>query len=277
MKLLRAVSCWGNEALPYEALALAEVWEFEAVEGPMPIDARAFGGAVRNEGKVVFAEIATGCESGCYVPSGHARPAEHLEDFRRKLESALEADPLRITVLGGSDLWDFGTSCSFFEDLVEICEKMGASICIETHRARPTFHPVPTLRLLKELPRLRLTLDVSHWCAVCERLMPRELDLMGRIERCVGHVHARVGYDQGPQVPDPRAPRYQEELAAHLECWQRIARLAEARGEEFLTLTPEFGPDGYLQSDPLTGRPAADLRDLNRWMGEEAAQFLTSV
>ena len=36
MKLIRAVSCWGNEASPLEALRLADAWGFEAVEGPLP-------------------------------------------------------------------------------------------------------------------------------------------------------------------------------------------------------------------------------------------------
>jgi hypothetical protein len=32
-------------------------------------------------------------------------------------------------------------------------------------------------------------------------------------------------------------------------------------------MTPEFGPDGYLQHTPFTLIPAADLWDVNRWIG----------
>ena len=32
------------------------------------------------------------------------------------------------------------------------------------------------------------------------------------------------------------------------------------------TMTPEFGPDGYLQQTPFSQRPVADLAELNRWM-----------
>jgi hypothetical protein len=80
------------------------------------------------------------------------------------------------------------------------------------------------------------------------------------------HVHARVGYAQGPQVPDPRAPEYEPELLAHERWWRRIALAAKERGQESFTVTPEFGPDGYLQQAPFSKRPVADLGELNRWM-----------
>jgi hypothetical protein len=33
-------------------------------------------------------------------------------------------------------------------------------------------------------------------------------------------------------------------------------------------MTLEFGPDGYLQKQPFTGAPAADLWQVNCWMAE---------
>ena len=39
-------------------------------------------------------------------------------------------------------------------------------------------------------------------------------------------------------------------------------------------MTPEFGPDGYLQQTPFTREPVADLWLLNTWMAaEEQAHF----
>jgi len=277
MTLLRAVSCWGNEASPVDALALSCDWGFEAVEGVMPADARAFGVAARGVGKEIFAEIATGCDAGSYVPRRDAGPADHLEDFHRKLDHALEAGPMLVTTLAGSDLWDFATSCKFLADLLEVAKSAGTTVFVETHRARPTFHPVQTARLLEELPDLMLTLDVSHWCVVCERLIPRDMEFMKGIGERSGHLHARVGYNQGPQVPDPRPARFGDEVAAHLECWKRIAGQSRDRGCEHLTITPEFGPDGYLQCHPLSGEPAADLREINRWMGGILRENLIQV
>lgn len=265
MKLIRAVSCWGNEASPVEAMKLAREWGFEAVEGPAELL-----GEIAGEGIERFAEIVTGCEPGSYVPRLTATPDDHLEDFRGQLDVAMAVDPLRITVMAGSDFWDFSTACRFYGDLQDIAEKAGAEVCIETHRSRPTFHPERTRRLLAEFPAMKLTLDVSHWCVVCERLVPGEVEWMADIEGRVGHLHARVGYDQGPQVPDPRVDRYEGELEAHMECWMRVALHSL---DECFTVTPEFGPDGYLQCDPRTGSPVGGLREVNRWMGEKIAHL----
>ena len=39
------------------------------------------------------------------------------------------------------------------------------------------------------------------------------------------------------------------------------------RGMAACTMTPEFGPDGYLHAAPFTGVPVADLDQINAWMG----------
>jgi hypothetical protein len=41
-----------------------------------------------------------------------------------------------------------------------------------------------------------------------------------------------------------------------------------SRGFTRMTMTPEFGPDGYLQAAPFTQIPVADLWELNRWIGQ---------
>jgi hypothetical protein len=112
------------------------------------------------------------------------------------------------------------------------------------------------------------TSDISHWIVTCERLLnDPEDDLSAFIER-VHHIQARVGYDQGPQVPHPAAPEYAKELAFHQQHWEAIWRSQQARGYQVTTLTPEFGADGYLHHLPFTNVPVADLWSLNIWMGQ---------
>jgi hypothetical protein len=41
------------------------------------------------------------------------------------------------------------------------------------------------------------------------------------------------------------------------------------KGIRSTTLTPEFGPDGYLHEQPFTREPVADLWEINRWMACE--------
>ena len=81
------------------------------------------------------------------------------------------------------------------------------------------------------------------------------------------NVHSRVGYDQGPQVPHPAAPEYADALASHQRCWEAVWTAQMARGYAETTMTPEFGPDGYLHHLPFTDAPVADLWDINSWIG----------
>jgi hypothetical protein len=115
---------------------------------------------------------------------------------------------------------------------------------------------------------LKLTCDFSHWCVVCERLIDTELDVLALCAERAHHIHARVGYDQGPQVPHPAAPEFQTALEAHEGWWTQIWHRQQARGLSVSTMTPEFGPDGYLQCQPFTRQPVADLEEINAWMAE---------
>jgi len=94
---------------------------------------------------------------------------------------------------------------------------------------------------------------------------------------------ARFGRVPAPMTAaDPR----QQALAAHLACWQLFAanqanRQAQHLGDHLsprpVTLTPEFGPDGYLQTLPFTHQPVADLLEINtamaRWLRQELGSW----
>ena len=70
--------------------------------------------------------------------------------------------------------------------------------------------------------------------AVIEALAPR-----------FHHIHMRVGYDHGPQVPDPRAAKWLPYTEGHERWWDAIQAAAERRGDEEVTVTTEFGPPNY--------------------------------
>jgi hypothetical protein len=78
-------------------------------------------------------------------------------------------------------------------------------------------------------------------------------------------VHARVGYEQGPQVPDPRAPEYQRHLEAHEAWWRLVWKAQERRGFRISTLTPEFGPPDYQHTLPFTRAPVSNLEEICDW------------
>ncbi|MEQ1629512.1 MAG: hypothetical protein ABL873_03295, partial [Gallionella sp.] len=46
----------------------------------------------------------------------------------------------------------------------------------------------------------------------------------------------------------------------------------QSRGRKHCTMTPEFGPDGYLHTLPYTAQPVADLEQINAWMARSERQ-----
>ena len=67
---------------------------------------------------------------------------------------------------------------------------------------------------IPSIPALRLTADLSHSCVVAERLIAPELAPIQAMASRDDHVHARVGWAQGPQVSHPLGPEHREALEA---------------------------------------------------------------
>ncbi len=268
MELQIFKTLWGHAGNFAAAVADCEGGVFDGIEGQPPTSAAErseFGKWMANAGLEYIAEI---CTTGSYVPRREATISEHLESLRRQAIAAMECHPLFLTVIGGCDAWSIGQSVDFFAQAMALVSELGTVASFETHRSRSFFNPWITRDILRQLPELKLTCDFSHWCVVCERLLDTEPEVIELCAKRAHHVHARVGYDQGPQVPHPAAPEYREALEAHERWWTRIWRSQAERGARLSTLTPEFGPDGYLHCLPFTAAPVADLRQVNIWMAE---------
>jgi len=269
MKLELYKTLWGHDGDLPSALGLARDSGFNGIEGPAPMEeshrAAFFEMLIETPW---IAEISTCTPPGEYLPLPHQSVEAHLASLVDGLHRCLPGKPRFITTLAGSDEWDFEDSIRFHTAVLDLEQKHGIAISVETHRGRPTFHPWQTNRLLLNLPDLRLTCDFSHWCVVSERLLlDQQQDLLDRCAQHVHHIHGRVGYAQGPQVPDPRAPEYAAELTAHERWWDGLLGGMRARGFATATFTPESGPDGYLHLMPFTQKPVADLWEINRWLG----------
>lgn len=266
MRLLLLRSLWTNGFDLAVALGDCRSGAFNGVEGPLPEapeERRVFIDQLRSSGFPFVAEITTG---GGYVPQHRSRE-RHLDEFKRKAEAARAAAPLFLTVLAGCDAWPLAESIAFYEAALEFVSELGLTVSFETHRSRPTFNPWATRELLVQLQNLRLTCDFSHWCCVTERLvLDEEPELLALLAQRAHHIHARIGYDQGPQVPHPAAPEFAGALVAHERWWDQLWDGAARTDHTVMTMTPEFGPDGYLQAAPFTQRPVADLNEINHWM-----------
>lgn len=267
MKPVFFKTLWGHTG-SYTAAADAAVKAgFGGFEGPFPEDPATqaeFLGALATRGLLYIGEIST---TGFAVPDPGSTVQDHLDAFERIIERTLPAQPIFFSAMAGSDLWEFRDSVEFLTKAQGIAERYGVRVGFETHRSRSLFHPIVTKNLLAEVPPIELTIDFSHWCNVCERLVLDELpEVLALCAERALHIQPRVGYDQGAQVPDPRAPAYRPAVEAHVRWWRELWAGQKRRGFTRCTMTPEFGPDGYLQTDPYTGEPVADLWELNSHM-----------
>ncbi|MDM5271953.1 TIM barrel protein [Sulfurovum sp. zt1-1] len=266
MRLQCFKTMWGYEGDFEIACQEAKAAGFDGIEGSAPIssDERTYWKAcLEKHGLLYIAEAVTG---GDYVPRRDLDVQGHLNDLEAILSRSAGLEPLFVTCIGGLDAWNEEESLHFFKEGMKLAERYNLEISFETHRSRSLFNPWVTRRIVQMLPQISLTADISHWCVVCERQMDTEIETIEAIAPNVRHIHARVGYDQGPQVPHPAAPEYAYALKAHQQCWERFWEAQYGRGFEVSTMTPEFGPDGYLHTLPFTQAPVADLWEINCWM-----------
>jgi sugar phosphate isomerase/epimerase len=259
-------SLWGYRGEMRTVLEEASAAELAGIEARLPLEAEARAALSGSLAAYGLDYIAICFTDSAVLPRQDATPAEHLHDLARKLDWASELSPRFVNVLAGNDRWPLAQQVDFFGRALELAVRHGQFCSFETHRARSLYSPWVTLDLIRQLPDLRFTSDISHWVVVCERLLDDPADDLAPFVERVHHIQARVGYDQGPQVPHPAAPEFAAQLAFHQSHWAAVWRAQRARGYESSTLTPEFGPDGYLHHLPFTDVPVADLTQLNDWM-----------
>jgi sugar phosphate isomerase/epimerase len=267
-------SLWGVEGTWEHSFPRIRQAGFDGIEVRVPTGADQ--GIQRGELRRLLTEhqfglIAEVSALGYVIPARHARPEDHLADLRRQIPQALKLEPRFINGYHGCDAWGWDDQRRFFAGFLELEREFGIPLTVETHRGRSLFNPWITRDLLNEFP-LKLTCDFSHWVVVAERLLDGEWPIIAQCARHCWHIHARVGYDQGPQVSDPRAPEYGEAVAAHERWWDECWRSMTARGMERGTLTPEFGVEGYLHHLPYSNVPVANLWDICTWQGRRQRQ-----
>lgn len=270
MELLTFKTLWGYPDVDRaenlrQACREARAQNFDGVEGQIPADDSLRHDFAEYLGEFDLRYIAEITTAGSYVPDRTATLENHLKDLELQLSRLYPLRPEKVTCLGGCDRWDIETSIAFFTEGLALAEKYNQKICFETHRGRSLYSPWVTEKILQKIA-LPLTCDFSHWCVVCEGLGDSEQDLMGEVAAHAQHIHGRIGFDQGPQVSDPRSFLYRADLDKHLLWWSWIWQAQSAGGLAITTLTPEFGPDGYQAVDPDSGEPLGDLDDINLWM-----------
>jgi sugar phosphate isomerase/epimerase len=188
---------------------------------------------------------------------------DHLTSLQEQVELARRCQAAIINAHAGRDIFSFDENVQIFEMAVQLSQESGIPLFVETHRGRPTFSAIETRKYLQTVPGMQLTADFSHWMVVHESDLsdqPENVDLA--VARS-GYIHARVGYAEGPQVTDPRAPEWKHEVENHLRLWRRIAAQRRQAGAATLFVTPEFGPPQYMHTLPYSNEPVSDVWEVN--------------
>lgn len=257
MRLLVTKSLWGmtQGATLADKLRLIREAGYDGVECPVMIDdAGAWRAMVEAEGLYNIVQIfpATGAE------------------FAAECRRAVTAGARLITSQSGRDKKTWEEGGAFFREALAVERDLPVAVAHETHRGKLLYAPWVAARYLRAFEGLRVLADFSHWCCVCESLLEDVADDVALACARAIHIHARVGHEHGPQVSDPAAPEYARHLAAHEAWWDAILAARAAAGAEAMTLTPEFGPPGYMPTLPHTGQPVADLWRVCAWMRDRA-------
>ena len=197
-----------------------------------------------------------------------------MEENFRKL-SAL--NPLFINSHTGKDHFSFDDNCRIIEAAMNFSAKNGVRILHETHRGRFSFHAATLLAFLKKFPEMELVGDFSHFCTVSESMLDDQENILLQIIPHVSHIHARVGFEQGPQVNNPAAPEWGSHLNTFIGWWQQIIDFKKSKGDSLFTLSPEFGPDPYMPVQPFTKAPLSNQWDNNVFMKNTLKQRLVVV
>ena len=194
--------------------------------------------------------------------------AEHLAHFKKMTGAAATnttQKPLYINCHSGRDYFSEKENQAFIDHTLQLAKSSGVSIYHETHRSRILYSAPASKPYLQKNPGLQITLDVSHWCNVSESLLQDQPETMALALERAGHIHARIGHPEGPQVNDPRAPEWEAAVKAHLSWWDKIVARKKNAGER-LTILTEFGPPDYMPTTPYTHQPLADQWAINVYM-----------
>jgi sugar phosphate isomerase/epimerase len=251
---------WGFKGNLVEFCAAAKKDGYDGIEVWVPGSAaemKALSEAVSN----------AGLQLGLLAGGHDANPTLHKKQFSDAIERAISLKPLYINCHSGKDYFSFDDNAEMLAMTIKQSLASGVPIYHETHRGRMLFAAHVSKGFIDRFKELKLTLDISHWCNVHESLLgDQPINVEAALAR-THHIHARIGHAEGPQVNDPRAPEWKNEVKAHFDWWDKVIARKKSEGQSITILT-EFGPPNYLQTLPYTGQPVADQWAINKYMME---------
>ncbi|WP_027067064.1 sugar phosphate isomerase/epimerase [Maribacter sp. Hel_I_7] len=198
---------------------------------------------------------------------------EYISNVLKQLKRTLPYQPDFINSHTGKDHYSFDENCKIIEAVESFSDINNIPIYHEIHRGRFTFHSTTTLAYLEKYPDLKLVGDLSHWCVTSESMLQDQEHILQKIFPRIKHIHARVGFEQSPQVNNPFALEWEDNLNQFTVWWQQI--INEHQNMEEFTITPEFGPYPYMPQTPFNQMPLANQQELNIEMRDYLKRKIT--
>ncbi len=193
---------------------------------------------------------------------------EFCRSFEYYLNLSMECNPVLINSHSGRDYFTTEEQLRVIDTAQEFSVRNNVRIAHETHRGRLGFSPYNASTLFALRQDMKITADFSHWVCVTESYLENCLETIDEAIKRTEHIHARIGYPEGPQVTDPRAKEWSFATDIFLAWWDKIIEYKMNSGEQVFTITPEFGPPPYMITLPSTGKPIADQFEINNYMKE---------
>jgi sugar phosphate isomerase/epimerase len=206
------------------------------------------------------------------LPNKRESTNEYLERITKRIEFLTSLKPNYINSHTGKDFYDFSDNCKIIEVTEQISKSYGIPIWHEIHRGRFSFHLKTLLKYIDIFPELKLIADFSHFCVVSESNLSDQQELLTSLYPNIKHIHARIGFEQSPQVNNPFAPEWDKHLKQYITWWKEIIEIQEKRMVNQLTITPEFGPFPYMPEEPFSKKPLADQWEINVQMKNHLQQ-----
>jgi sugar phosphate isomerase/epimerase len=204
------------------------------------------------------------------VAHQHQASGANFEEFKKSflhnLYLCAEPGPILINSHTGRDWFTLDQSLELIETARNFTDKSGIEVVHETHRGRIGFCPQMAEKLFERCPHYLITADFSHWTCVTESLLESFESIINIAISRTRHIHARVGYENGPQIPDPRAPEWHYAVNAFTNWWDKIIEFNRQTDRKFFTITTEFGPPPYMPTVPFNRSPVADQFEVNCFM-----------
>lgn len=241
MKLLTLCPHWGSTDLPLEDFFI-KIKEsgYDGIDTWMPEDV--------NERKKLIGLLDE--YQLVIVSHQHQAKGNTIEEFCKSLEYylsvSMECNPLLINSHSGKDYFSLDDQLKVIDTVEEFSIKNNIIIAHETHRGNIGYSPYNAMDLFKQRPKMKITADFSHWVCVTESWLENSTAILKEAIKRTRHVHARVGYPEGPQIPDPRLEAWSEPVKFFMGVWKSIFDYQKSINAKFLTITTEFGPPPYM-------------------------------